>query len=114
MPVGHRGDFCQHIDDSPGPGEYDAQKFLYKNTPAYSFGMKNYKLSGNGRGLTPAPLDYQSSIVKKRKEKKGFKFGTETRPRPFRAANWNPGPGEAGFLGLLRNFGMGLAGFYGI
>lgn len=99
---GHRGEFYHQPDDIPGPGEYESQKFFFKNTPAYSFGVKNYARGRSERASrsTPAPSQYQSSQMRLYSKKPGYKFGTENRARPFKVANWNPGPGKILFNDL--------------
>jgi hypothetical protein len=61
-----------------------AEKFLFKNTPAYSFGVRNHMEGRNKKinDITPSPLQYQKMSTNKRNYS-GTKFGTAQRARVF-------------------------------
>jgi hypothetical protein len=58
---GHRPKFGRKVSDTPGPGEYNLEKFLFKETPAYSFGVKNHKRGRSefSRNITPSAASYR-------------------------------------------------------
>lgn len=91
---GHRPRFGRRISDTPGPGEYE--NFLFKGTPAYSFGVKNHTRGRINlhRHTTPAPLDYRPELSIK-KGAPAYSFGTKSRTRLFAPKDYDlPGPGE--------------------
>lgn len=94
---GHRPAFGRRISDIPGPGEYESEKFLFKGTPAYTFGVKNPMRGQNDffRNITPAPLDYRPEVGIK-KGSPSYTFGTKSRGRVFGPRDLDdlPGPGE--------------------
>jgi len=129
---GHRPRTNYVIDrDAPGPGEYfigeerrfrrsksrhrSREQFLFKDTPAYSFGVKNHIRGRNElfSNITPAPLAYDSAAV--RKSMPSYSFGTKSRGRVFMPNELDsPGPGEyhnkrlSSFSNRQRGFSFGL------
>lgn len=96
---GHRQDFGRRISDTPGPGEYEWERgrFLFKGTPAFSFGTKNHIRGRNEflRNITPAPLDYLPDVGATKSSTASYSFGTKSRGRVFEPRDFNtPGPGE--------------------
>lgn len=93
---GHRPKYGRRVSDTPGPGEYESEKFLFKDTPAYTFGVKNPMRGRNDffRNITPAPLDYRPEVAIK-KSAPAYSFGTKSRGKVFMPKDFDsPGPGE--------------------
>lgn len=93
---GYRTKFERRISETPGPGEYESGKFLFKDTPAYTFGVKNPMRGRNDffRNMTPGPLDYQPEVTIK-KTSPAYTFGKKSRGRVFVSNDFDsPGPGE--------------------
>lgn len=93
---GHRPKFGRKVSDTPGPGEYDTEKFLFKETPAYSFGVKNHMRGRNDffRNITPSAASYRPETGKT-KSSPAYSFGTKSRGRVFVPFEMDsPGPGE--------------------
>lgn len=94
---GHRPRFERRISDVPGPGEYDAgEKFIFKGTPAYTFGVKNHVRGRNAffQNLTPGPGEHYNFDDITKKTSPSYSFGTLSRPRIFAPDYDQPGPGE--------------------
>lgn len=82
-------------------GEYYTPKpFLFKDSPAYSFGVKNHHLerADKHRKATPSPLDYRPERVNEfGSSSRGFLFGPGADQRltlSKKDAEFEPGPGE--------------------
>lgn len=93
---GHRPKFGRKVSDTPGPGEYDTEKFLFKETPAYTFGIKNHMRGRNDffRNITPSAASYRPEMGKS-KSSPAYSFGTKSRGRFFAPVEFDsPGPGE--------------------
>lgn len=112
--IGYRSKW-RRISATPGPGEYESKKFIFKQTPAYTFGNKN-SMRGRSdlfRYNTPGPFDYQPEMNIKNSSP-AFSFGTKARERAFEPKDLGtPGPGEydtnkAGFKTSGKGFSFGL------
>lgn len=93
---GHRPRFGRRISDLPGPGEYETgEKFIFKGTPAYTFGVKNH-ISRRAflQNLTPGPGEHFNFDDPTKKSVPAYSFGTRARPRIFAPDFDQPGPGE--------------------
>lgn len=90
---GHRPQ-RRRMSDQPGPGEYE--KFLFKDTPAYSFGVKNHIQGQNQfyNNITPSPLSYHPEWTPRKYNPPAYSFGHKSRGRVFAPIDDTPGPGE--------------------
>ncbi|CAG9799104.1 unnamed protein product [Chironomus riparius] len=92
--------------DFPSPAQYYVTEEIAvprpRNLTGYTYGMKtwynyssprkDYGREESERNNTMTPTS--SHLIKKVKNRPGYKFGTEKRSRAFKPSNWNPGPGE--------------------
>jgi len=114
---GHRTRFDRRRSDTPGPGEYETESLHLKpSTPAFTFGVKNYKQEQNEsrRSKTPAPLEYFGQPEVTMKSSPAYTFGKKSRGKVFVCDDFDsPGTGEyeaiePRFTSTRKGFSFGL------